>query len=307
MLVRPSRESADVTGVAVDYSGTPGLATPAGPADRLTLHPDEVSVSRTLLLLSAAALWALPAAAQQPAGSATAKPSRAKAPAMTADTTHSKTDSSRAGAKHAMGHDHQMGAMGNMSDPDHAVAGGGVFPAGWAVRTDRNAATTNVKFGPMGDGLHVTLGPAAIFYRASDKVTGPFHALATFTQTKAPMHPEGYGLFIGGRALDGEGQHYLYFLVRGDGKYLVKRRDGANTTTVQDWTASPAVHTADSSGKATNLLEVDQKSDPSKVVFKVNGQPVWSADAKSVEPAGIVGLRVNHNLDVHVSGFAIHR
>ena len=246
-------------------------------------------MTRTLFLLSAVLLCAVPAAAQQPAAKGkTAKPA-AKSAAMTADTTHPKTDSSKS------------------SDPDRAVTGGGVFPAGWSVRTDRNAATTNVKFGPMGDGLHVTLGPAAIFYRASDKVNGPFHALATFTQTKAPMHPEGYGLFMGGKALDGEGQQYLYFLVRGDGTYLVKRRDGANTTTLQTWTASPAVHKADSAGQATNLLEIDRKSDPSKVVFKVNGQPVWTTDAKTVDPTGIVGLRVNHNLDVHVSGFEVKK
>jgi hypothetical protein len=254
-------------------------------------------VKRTLFLLTAAAVWALPAAAQQPT------PAKGKAaPAMTVDTTKPKTDSSKAG------HDHRMPGMAGMgADPDKAVAGGGTFPTGWSVRTDRNAPNTNVRMAMMGEGVHLTLGPAVIAYRASDRATGPFHTLATFTQTKAPAHPEGYGLFVGGKALDGEGQQYLYFLVRGDGTYLVKQRKGASTATVVDWTASPAVHKADAAGKATNLLEIDQKSDPSKVTFKVNGQPVWSADAKTQDLTGIVGLRVNHNLDVHVAGFALHR
>lgn len=192
------------------------------------------------------------------------------------------------------------------ADPDKAVTGGGTLPAGWAARTDGTAPMTNVKFVAMGDGFHVTLGPATVLYRAADHANGPFHTLATFTQTKAPMHPEAYGLFVGGQSLNAPTQQYTYFLVRGDGKYIIKRRDGANTSVIQDWTDSPAVVKADSAGKATNMLEIDNKSDPSKVTFKVNGQAVHSMAADATTK-GIVGLRVNHNLDVHVSGFALHQ
>jgi hypothetical protein len=193
-----------------------------------------------------------------------------------------------------------------MADHDMAVAGGGTLPAGWAARTDNAAAMTNVKFVSMGSGFHVTLGPATVLYRAADNAAGPFHTLATFTQTKAPTHPEGYGLFVGGQNLNAATQQYTYFLVRGDGKYLIKRRDGANTSVIKDWTDSPAVVKADSAGKATNMLEIDNKSDPSTVTFKVNGQAVHSMPADATTK-GIVGLRVNHNLDVHVSGFALHQ
>lgn len=85
---------------------------------------------------------------------------------------------------------------------------------------------------------------------------------------KAPKHPEGYGLFIGGRDLEGPGQTYTYFLVRGDGKFNIKRRDG--TTLAQytdDWESSYAVNKADAKGAATNLLEIDYKSDTSRVSF----------------------------------------
>jgi len=205
-------------------------------------------------------------------------------------------------------HGHDMHGQRAMQHDDHdmSVAGGGALPAGWTDRTDKGPSK-NVKFVTMGSGFHATLGPAVILYRKADKVTKPFHTLATFTQTKAPMHPEGYGLFVGGNALDGKAQRYVYFLVRGDGKYLVKRRDGDKTTTIQDWTESPAVNKADSSGKATNKLEVANKVDPSKLTFGVNGQEVWSAPAKDYDWKGVVGLRINHNLDVHVDGFALHQ
>jgi hypothetical protein len=211
------------------------------------------------------------------------------------DSTHKAHDKAQAANSHA--------------DPDKAVADAGALPSGWNARTDGGASTANVKFVPMGKGYHVTLGPAVILYRDADKVSGKFHTLATFTQTKAPTHAEGYGLFFGGKALDGEGQKYTYFLVRGDGTYLIKQRDGAKTTNIsQGWVAHPAVKKADAAGKAVNLLEIDGKaSKDGTLSFKVNGQEVWSTDAKTMDINGIVGLRVNHNLDVHIDGFDIHR
>jgi hypothetical protein len=198
--------------------------------------------------------------------------------------------------------------LAGQSDPDRAVAGGGTLPPGWAVRTDEKADTKNVKVVPMGEGLHVTLGPAIILYRETTRGTGPFHTLATFTQTKPSKHPEAYGLFFGGKNLDGDAQTYTYFLVRQDGSYLIKRREGAKTSDIsKGWTAHPAVKKPDAKGSATNLLEVDNKIDPSKVTFKVNGQDVYSTDAKGIDVDGVVGIRVNHNLDVHVEGFDVHR
>ena len=202
----------------------------------------------------------------------------------------------------------QEAAHHEQGDHDHAVAGGGTLPAGWSLRTDDNAAAANVKVVPMGGGIHVTLGPAIILYRAQHAGEGPFHTLATFTQTKPTKHAEGYGLFYGGQSLDGAAQQYTYFLIRQDGTYLVKRRNGDKTTDVtKGWVASPAVHKPDGKGPSTNKIEIDHKRDPGKVVFLVNGEPVYSMDAKATATDGAVGLRVNHNLDLHIDGFDVHR
>jgi hypothetical protein len=195
------------------------------------------------------------------------------------------------------------------ADPDKPVAGGGgSLPAGWSMRVDGKGDAKNVKVVSMGKGIHVTLGPAIILYRSATGGTGPFHTLATFTQTKPAEHPEAYGLFFGGKDLEGEGQSYTYFLIRQDGSYLVKRREGAKTSDIsKGWTANAAVKKPDAKGSATNMLEVDNKLDPTKVTFKVNGQDVYTTDAKGIDVDGVVGLRVNHNLDVHVEGFDVHR
>ncbi|MGZ8397716.1 MAG: hypothetical protein ACXWWN_01630 [Gemmatimonadales bacterium] len=192
--------------------------------------------------------------------------------------------------------------------PDHAVKEGGTLPAGWSARPDGTGDVKSIKFVTMAPGYHLTLGPATILFRKNDHAKGPFHTLATFHQMKKLEHAEGYGLFMGGHALEGQGQKYTYFLVRDDGKYLIKRRDGDKAIDVsKGWTAHPAVKNGDAAGKATNLLEIDAKQNPSKVDFKVNGQTVFTADAASTNVKGIVGLRVNHNLDLHVEGFDLHQ
>ena len=165
-----------------------------------------------------------------------------------------------------------LAAQDHAEDADQAAPGGGAVPAGWTVRADEgDASGANIQ--TMGKGLHVTTGPALILYRANTDGKGPFHTLATFTQTKPSKHAEGYGLFVGGKALDGAAQQYLYFLVRQDGSYLIKRRDGDKTSDVsKGWVQSDAVKKPDAKGSSTNLLEVDNKRDPSRVAFLVNGK-----------------------------------
>jgi hypothetical protein len=200
-----------------------------------------------------------------------------------------------------------LAAQDSAEHADHAAQGGGAVPAGWTVRADGGDAK-NAKVVSMGRGLHLTLGPAIILYRADTRGSGPFHTLATFTQTRPSEHAEGYGLFVGGQDLDGATQKYLYFLIRQDGSYLIKRRDGEKTTDVsKGWVQHAAVKQPDAKGSATNLLEVDNKRDPSKVVFLVNGQEVYGTDAKGMVLDGIVGIRANHKLDLHVEGFDVHR
>ena len=84
---------------------------------------------------------------------------------------------------------------------------------------------------------------------------------------------------------------------------MIKRRAGANTPTIADWTDNAAIKKADSSGKMSNTLAIDVGRD--KVRFLVNGTEVSTADTAQVDTAGIAGLRINHNLNVHVEGFTV--
>ena len=191
------------------------------------------------------------------------------------------------------------------ADPDKNAAGGLRVP-GWTARFDRaEAKPAQVSFTRMGKGYHVTAGPAAVYYDAKQTASGNYTVRGSFTQTKAPTHPEAYGLFAGGQNLTGAAPSYMYFVVRGDGKYLVKHRANATEVhTLVDWTASPALKAAGADGKASNALEIRVAAD--SVRFVANGTPVAAVSRQEAGAmSGVAGLRVNHNLDVHVDSFAV--
>jgi hypothetical protein len=192
----------------------------------------------------------------------------------------------------------------NQSDADKKVAGGGSLPAGWKARLDNGDRTlAGAKVMLMGQGIHFTTGPAGIYYRAADKpLSGAYSVKATFTQMQPAAHPEAYGLVIGANDLDGPNQKYTYFIIRQDGKFSIKRRNGAETPTVADWTDSAAIKKTEAASKGVNTLTVTV--DAARVHFLVNGTEVSSADAGKVDTAGVPGLRINHNLNVMVDGFS---
>lgn len=195
-------------------------------------------------------------------------------------------------------------AQDHAADPDKAVEGGGSLPTGWMARTDKGAPMTNVKMEDMAPGWHITLGPAAIFYRATDVTKGNARVTAKIHSTPPkPAHPESYGIFIGGSDLQGAAESYTYFLIRADGKFLIKRRKGETTSKVVDWTANPAVKAADAEGNATNELSVVIKD--GKVSFMANGTEVHSAAAADVDTRGIAGARINHNLSIHLESMQV--
>jgi hypothetical protein len=195
----------------------------------------------------------------------------------------------------------QMAGMNH--DPDKKIVGG-ALPTGWSGRTDNaSKKLEDAKFATEGGGYHVTSGPAAIYWKDANRVTVPFTASATFTQNKAPSHPEAYGIFYMGSKLDAPDQQYAYLLVRGDGKVMVKHRAGSEVHTIIDWTDNTAVHKADANGRATNTLSVAAAPDSTRLM--VNGTQVAAIGGAYARADGVVGLRINHNLDVSVSDFTV--
>lgn len=212
-----------------------------------------------------------------------------------------------------------LSAAGVYSDPTRKVTGSGRLPAGWAMRFDpspsRNGRAApppqpnDVDVQTAGGGLHIKSGPAAIYWRPADAVSGSYVVSATFSQPRGMAH-EAYGLLVGGAHLTDSAERYVYFVVRPqDGGILVSRRTSdARPTALVPWTVHGAVERERRDGSATNRLAVRVGADS---VWFVANDVVVRALARSelgTPTDGLVGVRVNHNLDLQVSDLRVaHR
>lgn len=184
--------------------------------------------------------------------------------------------------------------------------------AGWKVRADKstNAADPDgagaIKFTATGDGFHAVNPQAAVYWHPNNAASGTYTLKGTFTLNEPSSHPNYYGLVFGGSHLDGAEQAYTYFAVAQNGMFLVKRRVGdAKTEDVVAKTANGAVKQPDASGKSTNALEVRVTAD--KIDYVVNGTVVHSGPKTGVTTDGTWGIRVNHQLNVGISGLAVSK
>jgi hypothetical protein len=186
-------------------------------------------------------------------------------------------------------------------------------PAGWKVRADRSTNATDpdaagaIKFVTMGSGFHATNPQAAVYWNPANTGSGNYSLKGTFTLVKPSGHTNYYGLVFGGSDLGGPTQSYIYFMVAQDGTWLVKHRTGDASTEDVARASSTAVKKPDASGKSTNALEVRVLSD--KIEYLVNGTTVHTTPKTGLtaKTDGAAGIRVNHQLEVHVDGFSVNK
>jgi len=199
-------------------------------------------------------------------------------------------------------------------DPTTSIKGTGL-PDGWMLRFDPPRRgpvpdVTAVDFRAMGSGWHLNSGPAALYYRTADRASGNYTVSATISQAKSSGH-EAYGLFVGGSDLQTAEQNYVYMVVHAkDGKFLINHRtsDGKPTALVP-YTESAAIHKEDATtGAASNTLAIRVAGD--MLHFMINGTEVKTLKASEIpdfSTTGFAGLRLNHNLDVHIADFGVKK
>jgi hypothetical protein len=193
-----------------------------------------------------------------------------------------------------------------MGDTAQAPAGGGI-PAGYVAQAD-NGSPSAASYTAQGDQWVVRTGgdDAHIIYAAGDTASGSYTVSATVEQMEMPQHPEAFGLIIGGQNLDqAASRTYTYFIVRHTGEYMIRVREGADLRTIRDWTASPAIARADSTGRATYRLGANVGADA--VQFMVNDQEVVSVPKSAIPAEGVAGLRINHSLHLTTGPVTITR
>ncbi len=187
-------------------------------------------------------------------------------------------------------------------------------PAGWTIRTDgaagaghaHGADAAKVSFVVMKPGWHVTTGPAAILFDSTMRARGDWRLEAELHLFDPGTRAEGFGVFFGGTGLTGPSQRYAYALVRRDGRAMLKVREGTATRTVRDWTANTVIPTWKGGPAGTSVrypLVVEAKGD--RVALWVGGTQVLDAPRAELPTDGVVGLRVNHALNLHVEKLTV--
>lgn len=198
---------------------------------------------------------------------------------------------------------------GDHARADHgAMATSEGMPDGWLMRFDRSAATPDMAdFRVMEPGWHVETGRAGagIFWMPDMTAGGEYTARTTYHLFSPASHAEAFGLFLGGEELGAADQRYLYFLVRQTGEYLIKRRTGDETENVVGWTRHESIPVAPAGEQGPTRYDLAVEVGTETVDFEVNGTTVHSLPAAQVDVDGIVGLRINHMLNVHVEGLEI--
>ena len=188
-------------------------------------------------------------------------------------------------------------------------------PNNWSVNLDdpnteplvhANSDSTNgIFFVNMKPGWHITTGPAAIFSHPGLSGSDEFKAETAIHLFDPGQRKESFGLFLGGQNLDNAERSYDYFLIRQGGEFLIKRRSGEETSTMVPWTSHEAImsFTEASQSSELNVISVEVLAD--SVHFAVNEVRVASLAAEEVNTDGLVGLRVNHALNLHVSDVSV--
>ena len=185
-------------------------------------------------------------------------------------------------------------------------------PEGLRVRVDRSTNaqdpddTAELKVAAMGKGFHVVGGPAGTFWDPKNMVSGNYTVRATFNLQQPSNHTNYYGIVFGGSDLEGAKQAYSYFIVAQNGQFQIRNRTADQVVSVhpaRGGAAHDAVQRPAANGQSTNTLEVRVAGDT--VSYVVNGTVVHTTPKSAVKTDGLVGVRVNHMLNVHVDGFTV--
>jgi hypothetical protein len=212
---------------------------------------------------------------------------------------------------------------------DKPVAGGGIFVSGWQGTVDASSirqgmAIKDAKFASEGANIRVMTGPAVSYWNPANTASGDYTVTAKFTEPRymeLNNHPHSYGIIIGANKMGTPDANYLYCVVYGDGKALVRGFGGVNPdptkngaplvfTLMRDPAANPAVNkAADKLQPVTNTITWSVKG--GKAECLVNDKSIASYDSAQLVGTGKLdslnghyGIRVTHNVEVLVEGFA---
>jgi hypothetical protein len=151
----------------------------------------------------------------------------------------------------------------------------------------------------------VATGPHTILWSRDAAILEPPYVVRAVLHKRIGRIHEGFGLLFGGDPMDApeEQQAYSYFLVRGDGSYLIRRREGAALPILRGWSSDRAIRRDNAEGGQPNELEVAVGTDTT--VFRVNGSEVARLPTAELRVRGRAGIRVAHDVTLEIRDFSV--
>lgn len=186
-------------------------------------------------------------------------------------------------------------------------------PEHWKVRYDGSDEAAERNFVVMRPGWHVYAGPGGLLWDP-----GRFASASYAVKSTIYLFPEGdpersgstrvdtpFGLFLGGRDLEGDEPTYVSFLVDNAGRFRIARHTGDEVQDVVPWAGNDAVAVlADpAASPAENVLEVDVRGE--QTIFYISGEPVAELPSADVSLEGLIGLSAGEGLSLHITEIAI--
>ncbi len=190
----------------------------------------------------------------------------------------------------------------NLERPDH-----------WKVRYDRSGEAAERNFVVMRPGWHVYAGPGSLLWDPSRFASGN-HAVKSTIYLFPKGDPERsgstridtpFGLFLGGRDLEGDKPTYVSFQIDNAGRFRIARHTGDDIEELVPWTAHDGVSVVDAAATspAENVLEVDIGGE--QTIFYVNDVAVAHLPTEGLGLNGLIGLSAGEGLSLHITEIVI--
>ncbi|MCY3933685.1 MAG: hypothetical protein OXH70_18385 [Acidobacteria bacterium] len=186
-------------------------------------------------------------------------------------------------------------------------------PEHWKVRYEGSDEAAERNFVVMRPGWHVYAGPGGLIWDPGSFASGNYAVKSTIY-----LFPEGdpersgstrvdtpFGLFLGGRDLEGNKPTYVSFQIDNAGRFRIARHTPSQVQELARWTAHDGISVLDdqATSPAENVLEVDVRGE--QTFFYIGGEAVAELPSKDLSPAGVVGLSAGEGLSLHITEIAI--
>ncbi len=186
-------------------------------------------------------------------------------------------------------------------------------PEHWKVRYDGAGEAAERSFVVMRPGWHVYAGAAGLLWDPGSFASGNYAVKSTiYLFPKGDPERSGstrldtaYGLFLGGRDLEGPTPEYVSFVMDNAGRFRLARHVGGEVRELAPWTVHDAVAVLDepATSPAENVLEVDVRGE--RTIFYVGGESVAEFPSEDLHLDGVVGLSAGEGLSLHITEIAV--